>query len=93
MTFLSGGYRVWKNLQVSVKLGELHYQRYLSTASPVVKDPAAQDALTATLGIRGHFKTARTTLRPGISYTRAFIGQQAARDYNVIQVDLGVAFN
>jgi hypothetical protein len=71
---------------------ELHYQRYLTDVSAVKKDPAARDALSVTAGLRGHFTRASDIIRPGISYSRGIIGQEVAAQYNVVQVELVVAF-
>jgi hypothetical protein len=77
-----------------ISLGaELRYQRWLSTPAFVTATPAARDNTTFAVGPRFHFKVGDSTwLRPGISYS-AFIDEPLNKSkYNIVQVDLPVAF-
>ena len=71
---------------------ELRVQRWLSDAAPARSNPAARSQATFGIGPRFHFKAGRRTLRPGVSYTRALDDPMASRGYDVIQVDLPIAF-
>lgn len=93
--FTSGlhvGYFVVPQLSVA---GELRYQRWLSTPAAVAADTtgATRDNLTFALGVRGHFRlTDSMWIRPGISYARPIDDPMAARGYNIVQIDVPVAF-
>ena len=73
--------------------GEVRMQRWLTNAAPVRSDPSARQQLTFGIGPRLHFKVGeRRFLRPGLSYTRAFDDPMATKGYDVVQLDLPVAF-
>jgi hypothetical protein len=72
--------------------GEVRMQRWLTNAAPVRNDPSAREQLTFGVGPRFHFKVGAHWVRPGISYTRAFDDPMERQGYDVIQVDVPVAF-
>ena len=73
--------------------GELRYQRWLSTPALVEMDATARDALSAALGVRVHVDLGgKRWLRPGISYARALNDPLTARNYQVLQIDVPLAF-
>jgi len=75
--------------------GELRYQCWLSTPAGVAADPsgASRDALTVSVGARFHLEVApKTFLRPAIAYTRGLDDPMAARDYNIVHVDVPFVF-
>jgi len=80
--------------------GELRYQRWLSTPASikstamVVRDTAMlRDNWTFALGVRAHFKLSDTVwLRPGLSYGRGIDNPMAKAKYNIVQLDVPVAF-
>ena len=74
---------------------ELRYQRWLSTPKAVMNDPtgASRDNLTAAAGVRGHIKLAgKRWLRPGLAYARALDDPMAGKGYDIVQVDVPLAF-
>lgn len=76
-------------------VGELRYQRWLSTPAGVAADPsgASRDVLTVSVGARFHIEVApKVFLRPAIAYTRGLDDPMAARDYHIVHVDLPLAF-
>jgi hypothetical protein len=92
-TNFTAGLHVGRFLSPRVSLGaELRMQRWLSDAQPARASPAARSQLTFAVGPRFHFKAGKRTLRPGISYSRAFDDPMAERGYDIVQVDLPVAF-
>jgi hypothetical protein len=77
----------------SVSLGaELRLQRWLTNAAPARNDPSAREQLTIGAGPRFHFKLGRRFLRPGLSYTRAFDDPMKRQGYDVLQLDVPLAF-
>lgn len=73
--------------------GELRYQRWLTNAAPVRADRSARGTATFAVGPRLHFKLgARTWLRPGLAYARAFDDPLKRQHYGIVQVDLPVSF-
>lgn len=74
---------------------ELRYQRWLSTPKAVANDAtgATRDNITAAAGVRGHIKlSGKRWLRPGIAYTRPIDDPMSGRGYDIIQVDVPLAF-
>jgi hypothetical protein len=74
---------------------ELRYQRYLSTPMFVANDPtgASRDNLTTAVGVRGHIKlSGKRMLRPGIAYTRPIDDPMSGKGYDIIQLDVPLAF-
>ena len=72
---------------------ELRYQRWLSTPSFVAANAASRDTATFAIGIRGHWKLGESIwFRPGIVYARGLDDPMARQRYNIVQVDLLVAF-
>jgi len=82
------GYFIIPQLSIG---SEVHYQRYLTDVAAVTKDPNARDAVSGSIGLRGHFRSGRTIIKPGASYTRTVVGQGAVQNLNVVQLEL--AFN
>lgn len=73
--------------------GEIRYQRWLSDAAPVIKNPAARETVTVAIGPRLHLKVGnRQWLRPGISYSRVLDAPWSRDAYQIVQVDLPFAF-
>jgi hypothetical protein len=72
---------------------EARMQVWLTDAAPVRNDPQAREQLTFALGPRLHFRLAGGRwLRPGLSYTRAFDDPMAGKSYDILQVDVPLAF-
>jgi len=72
---------------------ELRYQRYLSTPMFVEATPALRDTLSAAIGVRGHVRlSAKRWLRPGIAYSRGLDDPMSGRSYDVVQLDVPLAF-
>ncbi|HEY2744875.1 MAG TPA: hypothetical protein VGL86_09645 [Polyangia bacterium] len=66
---------------------------WLSTPEIVISDPTQRDTLAVAAMVRGHFKMgARMSIHPGISYTRGLTGQLASNGYNIVGLDIPVAF-
>ncbi|HUQ07092.1 MAG TPA: hypothetical protein VM261_31590 [Kofleriaceae bacterium] len=89
---LHAGYfaRPWLSLGA-----ELRYQRWLSTPRAVAADAtgATRDNFTAAAGVRGHVKlSGKRWLRPGIAYTRPIDDPMSGRGYDIIQIDVPLAF-
>jgi hypothetical protein len=78
----------------AVSLGaEFRVQRWLTNAAPVRSDPAAREQFTFGIGPRLHLKVGDSGwFRPGLSYTRALDDPMAAKNYNIVQIDLPYAF-
>lgn len=84
--------------------GEIRHQRFLSTPAPVKKDedpamtPPAKasglrDTTTFAIGPRLHFKFGeKGWIRPGVAYARGIDDPLAKASYNMLQVDVPVAF-
>jgi hypothetical protein len=78
---------------------ELRYQRWLTTPTQIVMmktvpiPDANMDTTTVAIGPRGHFALGHGMFfRPGISYSRGLDKPLTASSYNVVQIDLPVAF-
>ncbi len=74
---------------------ELRYQRWLSTPAPVAADKtgASRDNLSAAIGVRTKVSLGRgLVLRPGLSYARGLDDPMRAKSYQIVQVDLPLAF-
>jgi hypothetical protein len=71
---------------------EVRLQRWLTNAAPVRNDPSAREQLTFGVGPRFHFKLGGHWVRPGISYTRAFDDPMERQGYDIVQIDVPVAF-
>ena len=77
-----------------VSLGaEVRLQLWLTDAAPVRSDPSARQQLTFGIGPRFHFKLANGRwLRPGLSYTRALDDPMSGKGYDILQLDVPLAF-
>lgn len=72
---------------------ELHYQRWLSTPTPVVRDETARDQMTVGGGVRATFAIDETTIaRPGIGYFQAIDAPMTSTAYRIVQADLPIVF-
>ena len=92
-TNFTAGVHVGHFFSPKVSVGaDLRAQRWLSDAAPVRANPSARSQVTFGIGPRFHFQAGRNTLRPGLSYTRALDDPMAARGYDIVQVDLPIAF-
>jgi len=91
--FTSGvnlGYQIVKYLSANV---EVHYQRWLSTPAAVEKVPAARDQATYGAGLRANVPLSDTMIaRPGISYFRAFDEPMTTAKFQIVQIDVPIAF-
>ncbi len=88
------GYFVVPQLSIGA---ELRYQRWLNAPFAVEKDAtgASEDNLTFAIGLRGHFKLAKTVwIRPGMSYGRGLDKPMAAAtpNYHIVQLDVPFLF-
>jgi hypothetical protein len=84
------GYFLARQLSIG---GELRYQRWLTDAAPVVKDPQARETVTFAIGPRMHFKLAgKRWLRPGISYSRVLDAPWSNNSYQIVQIDIPYVF-
>lgn len=72
--------------------GEVRMQRWLSTAAPVRASSQARETLTAAFGPRFHFKLGGRWVRPGLSYTRSLDQPLRAQRYEMLQLDVPIAF-
>jgi hypothetical protein len=95
---LHAGYFFIPQLSAGV---ELRHQRWLSTPKAVKADEALpdsaqmglRDTTTMALGLRAHFKLSDTMwIRPGLAYARGIDDPMSANEYNIVQVDVPVAF-
>ena len=93
-TNLTAGLHAGHFFSPKVSLGaEVRIQRWLTNAAPVRSDPTARQQVTLGLGPRFHFKLGeKRWLRPGLSYTRAFDDPMKRSGYDVLQVDVPLAF-
>jgi hypothetical protein len=72
---------------------ELRHQRWLSTPAAIEANDALRDTSTFAIGLRGHFKLSDTIwLRPGLAYARALDDPMDAAKYNIVQLDIPLAF-
>jgi hypothetical protein len=73
--------------------GELRYQRWLTDAAPVVKNPDARETVTFAIGPRLHLKLdGKQWIRPGISYSRVIDAPWSKDSYQMVQVDVPFVF-
>ncbi|MBI2389133.1 MAG: hypothetical protein HYV09_05910 [Deltaproteobacteria bacterium] len=87
---LNVGYQVIKYLTANV---EVHYQRWLSTPAVVERNPAARDQATCGGGLRANIALSDSIIaRPGISYFRAFDAPMSKLNYQIVQIDVPIAF-
>jgi hypothetical protein len=87
---LHSGYFVAPQLSIG---GELRYQRWLTDAAPVVKDPNARETVTFAVGPRLHLRLAgKQWLRPGISYSRVLDAPWSSNSYQMVQIDVPYVF-
>ena len=93
-TSLTAGLHAGHFFSPRVSLGaDLRVQRWLTNAAPVRNDPTARQQVTLGLGPRFHFKVGeKRWLRPGLSYTRAFDDPMKRSGYDILQVDVPLAF-
>lgn len=92
-TNLTAGFHVGHFLTPRVSIGaEARMQRWLTSAAPVLNDPAARTQFTFAAGPRLHLKVGDRWLRPGISYGRAIDAPMSTRRYGIVQFDLPLAF-
>ena len=87
---IHSGYFVAPQLSLG---GELRYQRWLTDAAPVVKDPHARETVTFAIGPRLHLKLEnKQWLRPGISYSRVLDAPWSNNSYQMVQIDVPYVF-
>lgn len=101
-TNFTSGLHVGYFLVPELSLGaELRYQRWLSTPAAVEADEAKPDAqqtgirdtLSFAVGPRLHIKAGdKLWIRPGIAYARGLDNPMKDQEYNIVQVDIPVAF-
>jgi len=90
-TGLHVGYTIIKPLTVSA---ELRGQIWLSTPTPVTKDPTKREQFTFGLGVRTRvdFVRDKIFMRPGIAYFHPIDDPMNAGGYNIVVVDVPVSF-
>jgi hypothetical protein len=73
---------------------ELRHQRWLSTPASITADEdTLRDNSTVAIGLRAHFALNATIwLRPGLAYARAIDDPMDAAGYDIVQLDIPVAF-
>jgi hypothetical protein len=73
---------------------ELRHQRWLSTPASITADEdTLRDNSTFAIGLRVHFGLSGTVwLRPGLAYARAIDDPMDAASYDILQLDIPVAF-
>jgi len=73
---------------------ELRHQRWLSTPASIMADEdTLRDNSTFAIGLRAHFELSDTIwLRPGIAYARPIDDPMDAAGYDIVQLDIPVAF-
>jgi hypothetical protein len=95
-TNFTSGVHVGYFVRSDVSLGgEFRYQRWLSTPAAVEADPtgASRDTASIAFGVRFHVRAGeRTWLRPGIAYARGLDDPMAAQGYDILHLDVPVAF-
>jgi hypothetical protein len=92
-TNLTVGLHAGRFLTSRLSLGaELRVQRWMTEAAPVRASAAARETLTAAIGPRLHLRAGRRVVRPGLSYTRALDDPLAGQGYDMIQLDVPIAF-
>lgn len=93
-TNLTAGVHAGHSFSPRVSLGaEVRMQRWLTDAAPVRSDPKAREQLTIGIGPRFHFKLGKGRFaRPGLSYTRALDDPMKGKGYDILQVDVPLAF-
>jgi hypothetical protein len=92
-TNLTAGIHLGRFFGRSVSLGaELRLQRWMTDAAPVRADARARETLTFGLGPRFHFKLGGRMLRPGLSWTHALDAPLRTRGYDMLGLDVPVAF-
>jgi len=91
---LTGGLHLGYFIIPQLSIGaELRMQRWLSTPAAVAKDPSKLQTVTFAAGPRGHFQLGQSvTIRPGLSYSRAFDAPMTRGDYQILQVDVPMTF-
>lgn len=75
--------------------GEIRYQRWLTTPAAVAADATGtlRDTATFAVGLRYHQKLGQSVwIRPGLAYARGIDKPMADQGYNIVQVDIPVAF-
>jgi len=92
-TNLTAGLHLGHFFSPRLSLGaDVRMQRWMTNAAPVRNDAAAREQLTVAVGPRLHFKLGRHWLRPGLSYTRALDAPMSRRGYDILQLDMPLAF-
>jgi len=82
----------WLVPRLSV-VGELRYQRWLSTPAAVEANDVLRDNLSVTAGLRGLIKLGgKRMMRPGIALGFGLDDPMGDREYKFIQVDVPVVF-
>ena len=70
---------------------ETHYQRWLTTPTPVQRDSSARDQLTVGGGVRASFPLSTSMLvRPGVAYFHPADDPMTRGKYRIIQLDVPV---
>ena len=84
------GYFVTSRFTLS---GEFRYQRWLSNAAPVRKNPDARETATMGLGARVHVPLGGGHwIRPGVLVSKIIDHPGSLLNYRLVQVDLPVSF-
>ena len=87
---LTVGYQLVSFLTASA---EVHYQRWFSTPASVRLAAAGREQATYGGGLRANIPLSDSILmRPGISYFRAFDAPMTTTNYQIVQIDLPIAF-
>ena len=72
---------------------EIRHQRWLSTPASIVGKENLRDTTTFAIGPRLHFQLAeKVWLRPGIAYARGLDKPMTDMNYNIVQLDVPLAF-
>jgi hypothetical protein len=72
---------------------EIRHQRWLSTPPAVGRNENLRDNTTFAIGPRLHFELApKVWLRPGIAYARGLDKPMTDANYNIVQLDVPLAF-
>jgi hypothetical protein len=86
---LHAGYFLFPELSVGA---ELRYQLWLSN-STILESAPQRDTLTFAAGLRAHVRAGENIwIRPGIAYARGLDKPMTDSKYNIVQLDVPVAF-
>lgn len=73
-------------------IGELRYQRWLSTPTVVTLDASKRDQATAGLGLRFDVRAGAITLRPGLLVATPLDSPMKKADYRQVMIDVPIVF-